>query len=81
MKRNENLLRFCRLLTSIIVLIAAILKFCHIWPDALNLAIPLLGVLQLLDAFLYWQKDRDQAAVSLFTAGFIGLVCIGVFCM
>ena len=81
MKRNEKLLRFCRLLTSIIVLISAVLKFCHIWPDALNLAIPLLGVLQLLDAFLYWKKDRDQAAVSLFTAGFIGLVCIGVFCM
>ena len=75
MKRNEKLLRFCRLLTSIIVLIAAVLKFCHIWPDALNLAIPL------LDAFLYWKKDRDQAAVSLFTAGCIGLVCIGVFCM
>ena len=81
MKRNEKLLRFCRLLTSIIVLIAAVLKFCHIWPDGLNLAIPLMGVLQLLDAFLYWKKDRDQAAVSLFTAGFIGLVCIGVFCM
>ena len=81
MKRNEKLLRFCRLLTSIIVLIAAVLKFCHIWPDALNLAFPLLGVLQLLDALLYWKKDRDQAAVSLFTAGFIGLVCIGVFCM
>ena len=81
MKRNEKLLRFCRLLTSIIVLIATVLKFCHIWPDALNLAIPLLGVLQLLDALLYWKKDRDQAAVSLFTAGFIGLVCIGVFCM
>ena len=81
MKRNEKLLRFCRLLTSIIVLIAAVLKFCHIWPDALNLAIPLLGVLQLLDALRYWKKDRDQAAVSLFTAGFIGLVCIGVFCM
>jgi hypothetical protein len=81
MKRNEKLLRFCRLLTSIIALIAAVLKFCRIWPDALNLAIPLLGVLQLLDALLYWKKDRDQAAVSLFTAGFIGLVCIGVFCM
>ena len=79
--RKEKLLRICQFLTSIIILISAVLKYRNIWSDGLYLAVPLLGILQLINALLDWEKDRDQAAVSLFTAGFIGLVCIGVFCM
>ncbi len=60
-------------------MIAAALQLFNIWPDGLRLAIPLLGVLQILQAVLLWNKKRDQAASFLFVGFFIGIVCIIVF--
>ena len=76
---TEKIFQLSRLLISAIVLTAGILKLLNVWPDGLYLAVPLLGVLQILQAVLSWKQDRNQAAISLFVAFFIGIVCICVF--
>ncbi len=75
---KEKLLQISQLLTSVVLIIATVMQYSNIGSGALHLAIFLLGILQLIQAVLYCEMDRDRAAVSLFLACFVVLVCIGL---
>ena len=75
----EKLLTIARLAVSLAILCAAILKFMNLWPNGLNLAIPLFAVYYLLETVYHWRRDKDQAAFFLFMAIIIAAVSCAVF--
>lgn len=79
---TEKIFQLSRLLISAIVLTAGILKLLNVWPDGLYLAVPLLGVLQILQAVLSWKQDRNQGRHFSFRSVFHRhCVHLRIFCI
>lgn len=74
--RKEKILQVSELLTSAILVAVVVLKYIKIWMDCFIFAVPLFGMLQLLNGLLHWKSDQDLAAFHLITAVFILAVCI-----
>lgn len=75
----EKIMTIARLVVSLVILLAAIMKYLNFWPDALNLAIPSFAVYYLLETIYNWKTDRDLAAFSLFMTVIIAAVSFIVF--
>jgi len=60
-------------------LILAILVLLGIGDWAINVAVPLLGVVEVCQVYLQWNKNRKTAYVCLATAVFIFICAIVVF--
>ena len=57
----------------------AVVQVLGIWDKAINIFIPLLGVMNLCQAYLYWNEDRKVAVFSLVAAVFILICAAAVF--
>lgn len=75
----EKILVISRLVVSLVILCASIMKFLNVWPKALNLAIPMFAVYYLLETIYNWKTNKDIAAFSLFMAIIIIAVSCAVF--
>ena len=77
---TEKILTVARPTVSLVILCAGILKYLNLWPKALNLAIPLFAVYYLLETVDSWNRDRDIAAIYLFSALILtALSCVVFF--
>lgn len=64
---------------SLLVVILAILQIFGVWKDAINVYMPLMGVVNLCQAYLQWNTSRKIAYFSIGTATFIFICSIIYF--
>lgn len=67
------------LVASSSVLALGILQIFNVWDKAINVAVPLMGITMLCQAYTFWNKSRKLAYFSIGAAVFIFLCAIGVF--
>ncbi len=75
----DKIITVISLLTSSSVLVLGVLQILNVWDKAINVAVPLMGVTMLCQAYTFWNKSRKVAYFSLAAAVFIFLCAIGVF--
>ncbi|MBR4022678.1 MAG: hypothetical protein IKI94_08845 [Ruminococcus sp.] len=66
-------------LLSLSVIVLAIMQMFNIWENAINVFVPLCGVINLCQAYLHWNTSRKTAYFSIGTAVFIFICAILVF--
>ncbi|MBQ2988423.1 MAG: hypothetical protein IJD59_04890 [Clostridia bacterium] len=67
------------ILSSLAVIVLAVLQLCGIWQTAGKIYVPLMGVTMLCQAYNLWNTSRKVAYFSIGTAIFIFLCAIAVF--
>lgn len=77
----EKVLIIMRIIISIIVLIASIVQLLGIYNKAINLAVPLLGLLLLVQSIQEWKASRGVAILGFCSAIFIFICSFVVFFM
>ena len=68
-----------RIFVSIAIAAAVVLQLNGTYPGAVNVAIPLLGLLMLLQGVSEWRYNRGAAWLSFCAAGFILIISLVVF--
>lgn len=66
-------------IVSLVVVTLAVLQIFDIWPQAINLCIPLMGVNLLCQTYMQWNTSRKTAYFSLGCAVFVFACAIAVF--
>jgi len=59
---------------SVSVIMLASLQLLSIWENAINIFVPLLGVLMLTQGLLQWRRNKKLAVFSLCVAIFIFII-------
>ena len=77
--RIEKILVIAKMVVSLVIVIASMMKLLDLWDMALNLAIPLFAVYYLLEMICNWKINKDMAAFCLFVAIIIIAVSCAVF--
>lgn len=67
------------IISSLSVVVLAILQIFDIWNQAGNVYMPLMGVTMLCQAYMQWNNSRKLAYFSIGTAVFIFICAIVVF--
>ena len=62
---------------SALAALFAILQLLNVWDAAIDICIPLLGVVDLCQAYLQWDTNRKIAYLDIGIAAFI-FICSGV---
>lgn len=75
----DKIVAIISLVSSSSVLVLGILQIFNVWDKAINVAVPLMGVTMLCQAYMCWNKSRKLAYFSIGAAAFIFLCAIGVF--
>ena len=75
----EKILIIMRIIISIIVLLASIIQLLGIYDKAINVAVPLLGALMLVQSIQEWKTSRVVAIHGLCSAIFIFICSFVVF--
>lgn len=75
----KKTLVFLRSMVSGLIIAAAILQLTGAYKGAINYAVPLVGVLMLVQGFGEWKNNLSSAFVSFAAAAFIFIVSIVVF--
>lgn len=70
-----------RIIISIIAIVIATIQLLGICDNAINLAVPLLGVLILLQSIQEWKTSKSIAILGLCSAVFIFICSFVVFFM
>ncbi|MBE6695044.1 MAG: hypothetical protein E7587_01175 [Ruminococcaceae bacterium] len=65
-------------LSSLSVIALSLLQLFEVWTRAIDLCVPLMGVMMLCQAHLHWNKSRKVAYFSIGTAVFIFACAIAV---
>lgn len=68
-----------RVFVSALIIAAAILQLTGAYEGAINYAVPLVGVLMLVQGFGEWKDNRGVAFVSFAAAAFIFVAALAVF--
>ena len=76
---SHKIITVVSVIVSLAVVTLAILQFCDIWTQAINLCIPLMGVNLLCQTYTQWNTSRKTAYFSLGCAVFIFACAIAVF--
>lgn len=69
-----KLVTIASLITSISIIVLAILQLFDVWSDAGYIYVPLMGIHLLLQANMQWKPNRGVAVFSL-CSGFAVLAC------
>ena len=77
--KNEKILFISRLITTIIVIVFALLQLLKIWDKAIYVSAPLMGVVLLIQSVQEWKTNRSVAIVSLICSLFIFICAIVAF--
>ena len=67
------------ILTSLSVVVLAVLQMFDIWNQAINICVPMMGVTMLCQSYMQWNNSRKVAYFSIGTAAFIFICAIIVF--
>ena len=67
------------IISSLSVVVLAILQIFDIWNQAGNVYMPLMGVTMLCQAYMQWNNSRKVSYFSIGTAVFIFICAIVVF--
>ena len=67
------------ILTSLSVVVLAVLQMFDVWDQAINVFMPLMGVTMLCQSYMQWNNSRKVAYFSIGTAVFIFICAIIVF--
>ncbi len=67
------------ILLSVAVMLLAALQIFGIWENAVHVFVPLLGFIQLGQAYIGWHVDRKIACFNIAAAGFILICAVIVF--
>lgn len=66
-------------IVSVLVVAAAVAQITGLHPKAVNAAVPLTGLMILLQGIGNWKNDKGAAIAGLCCAGFIFVVSVVVF--
>ena len=75
----DKIVTVISLVVSSSVLALGILQIFNVWDKAINVAVPMMGITMLCQAYTFWNKSRKLAYFSIGAAVFIFLCAIGVF--
>ena len=59
------------ILMSIALVVLAMLQLFNVWEQAINVFMPLVGVVNLCEAYLNWKQNKAHAIFSIGIAAFI----------
>lgn len=77
----KRIVTIVSILASLSVIVLGVLQILNIWNLAVNISVPLMGLVMLCQAYIQWNASRKVAYFSLGTAGFIFICAIVVlFC-
>jgi len=71
MTTRDRIINALIIVLSVAVIALATLQLFGVWEDSINVYEPLIGVVLLLQAKLFWRKNRKIAVVQLCAAGFV----------
>jgi len=74
MTMQDRIINVLIIILSVAVIALAALQLLGIWEDSINVYEPLLGVILLLQANLFWNQNRKIAVFQLLAAVFV-FVC------
>ena len=74
MPLRDRIINVLIIVLSSVVIILAALQLLGIWKDVINVYEPLIGVVLLLQAVLFWNSNRRIAVIQLCAAAFV-LIC------
>lgn len=67
------------ILASLGVIAASVLQIFDVWEQAVNVCVPLMGVVMLCQAYMQWNTNRKVAYFSIGTAVFVFACSVVVF--
>lgn len=76
---TEKTLVVFRIVVSLVVITFGTLQLSGVWADAINYAIPLVGVQLLVTSIQEWKQNRGSSIVGFVCAVFIFACAIVVF--
>ena len=71
MTTRDRIINALIIILSVAVIVLAALQLLGIWENSINVYEPLIGVVLLLQAQLFWKKNRKIGVLQLCAAGFI----------
>ena len=71
MTTRDRIINVLIIILSVAVIALAALQLLGVWEDSINVYEPLVGVILLLQAKLFWDKNRKIAVLQLCAAGFV----------
>ena len=71
LSKPDKIINALIIILSVAVIALAALQLLGIWENSINVYEPLIGVVLLLQAKLFWRKNRKIAVVQLCAAGFV----------
>ena len=75
----QKIVTIISIVVSLSVVVLGILQIFEIWMYAINLCVPLMGVVNLCQAYVQWNTSRKVAYFSIGTAVFIFICAVAVF--
>ena len=78
MSAFERFLHIARIILSASIVLLSLLQLMDVWNNALNVVVPLMGVLMIVQAVQEWKHHRISALISLFAAAFVFTTSIAV---
>ena len=69
--QSDKLMLVVRLVASFLVVVFAALQLLGVWDRAINLAVPLMGIVLLIQSIQEWKQHRGVAIFGLCAALFI----------
>jgi len=77
--KRDKILFTLRLTAYVGAFICALLRLFHVWEQAMNVAMPLLGTAMLIQSVQEWRQDRVAAIGNACVALFIFVCCAVVW--
>ncbi|MBQ2767570.1 MAG: DUF3953 domain-containing protein [Clostridia bacterium] len=74
MSKGDKTMLMIRIILSIVVVVLASLQLCGVFAQAIDYAVPLLGVYLLVLSIQEWKQHRGSAILSICLALFIFIV-------
>ena len=71
LSKPDKIINALIIVLSVAVIALAALQLLGIWKNSINVYEPLVGVVLLLQAKLFWRKNRKIAVAQLCAAGFV----------
>lgn len=76
---SETMMFVIRIAASLGVIICSLLQLFDIWENAVNVSVPLIGAVLLIQTIQEWKKQRVIAVFSLCCAVFVFICTIVVW--
>ncbi len=76
---SHKIVTIISILTSLSVVVFAVLQVFDIWNQAINICVPLMGITLLCQAYIQWNVSRKVAYFSIGSAVFVFICAIVVF--